>query len=143
MEYLFDIDNYVSWASLGNRLPFEAFWRETPDISMILFKFWEPVYYRNWTDKAGFPVRINAVKAQKKLNRGTLVKKTFDNSNQDYPGVRNERKVMPKKSAVVRFPSLSDPMPGICCNKEKNSVGMLDNTHAGKSLGPCILGLKV
>ena len=24
-----------------------------PDISMIQLKFWEPVYYRNWTDRAG------------------------------------------------------------------------------------------
>ena len=26
---------------------------ETPDISMIRFKLWEPVYYRNWTETAG------------------------------------------------------------------------------------------
>ena len=53
MEYLYDINNYVSRMSLGNRLPFELFWGETPDISMIRFKFWETVYYRNWTNKAG------------------------------------------------------------------------------------------
>ena len=29
------------------------FWGETPDISMIRFKFWDPVYYQNWTNKAG------------------------------------------------------------------------------------------
>ena len=26
MEYLFRINNYVAWASLGNRLPYESFW---------------------------------------------------------------------------------------------------------------------
>ena len=44
MEYLCDINNYIARASLVNRLPFEAFWGETPDISMIRFKFWDPVY---------------------------------------------------------------------------------------------------
>ena len=53
MEYLWYIKNYFSQASLGNRLLFESFWGETPDISMIRFKFWEPVYYQNWTDKSG------------------------------------------------------------------------------------------
>ena len=24
-----------------------------PDISIILFNLWDPVYYRNWTDKSG------------------------------------------------------------------------------------------
>ena len=53
MDYLCSINSYVARASLGNPLPFEAFWGETPDISIIRFKFWEPVYYRNWTDKPG------------------------------------------------------------------------------------------
>ena len=44
------LNNFVAWASLGNRLPYESFWGETPDISMIRFKFWELVYYQNWTD---------------------------------------------------------------------------------------------
>ena len=52
MEYLCDINNYVSQASLGNQLPFEAFWGETPYIPMIWFKFWETLYYWNWMDKA-------------------------------------------------------------------------------------------
>ena len=33
---------------------------------------------------------------------------------------------------MVRFPRLSDPICGIHCNKETFSVGLLDNTHAGK-----------
>ena len=45
-----------------------------------------------------------------------LVKKTFNNSTQDYPGVRHKWQFMPKKSAVVRFTRLSDPMRGIRCN---------------------------
>ena len=52
MEYLCRLNNYVARASLGNRLLYESFWGETPDISMIQFKFWEPVYYRNWTETA-------------------------------------------------------------------------------------------
>ena len=62
-----------------------------------------------------------------------LVKKTFENSTQDYPGVRHKQEVMPKKSAVVRFPSLSDPMCSISCNKDTFSVDLLENTHAGKN----------
>ena len=53
MDYLCSLKNYVARASLGNRSPYEAFGGETPDISMICFKFWEPVYYRNWTETAG------------------------------------------------------------------------------------------
>jgi len=53
MDYLSSLNNYVARASLGQRSPFEAFWGETPDISMIRFKFWEPVYYRNWIETAG------------------------------------------------------------------------------------------
>ena len=53
MEYLCDINNCVAWARLVKRLPFEMFLRETPDVSMITFTLWEPVYYRNCTDKAG------------------------------------------------------------------------------------------
>ena len=53
MEYLWNINNDVARESLGNQLPFEAFLGETPDISMIQFKFWEPVYYQNWTYKVG------------------------------------------------------------------------------------------
>ena len=47
MEYLSSLNNYVARESLSNRSPYEAFWGETPDISIIQFKFWEPVYYRN------------------------------------------------------------------------------------------------
>ena len=53
MEYLCSLNNYVAWESLRNRSPYEAFWGETPDISMIRFKFWEPLYYQNWTETAG------------------------------------------------------------------------------------------
>ena len=53
MEYLCRLNNYVSRAILGNRLPYESFWGETPNISMTKFKFLEPVYYRNWTETSG------------------------------------------------------------------------------------------
>ena len=52
MEYLCDVNNYVSQFRLNNRLPYEAFWGERPDTPMIRFKFWDPVYFLNWTDKA-------------------------------------------------------------------------------------------
>ena len=39
---------------------------------------------------------------------------------------------MPKKSAVVIFPSLSDPMRGICRNKDFFPVDLLENTQSGK-----------
>ena len=61
-----------------------------------------------------------------------LVNKNLDNSNQNYSGVRHKQEVMPNKSAMVIFHSLSDPMRGIHSNKKKISVGLLENTHAGK-----------
>ena len=60
------------------------------------------------------------------------MKKTFTNSNQDYPGVIHEQKVIPKKSAVEIFTGLSDPLRGIIRNKETLSVDLLEDTHAGK-----------
>ena len=53
IDYLCSIKHYVARKSLVKRLPFESFWGETLDISTIWFKFWEPMYYRNWTDKSG------------------------------------------------------------------------------------------
>ena len=60
-----------------------------------------------------------------------LVKKTFEKSIHYYPEVRDKKEVMTKKSAVVRFPRLSDPMLGIHRNKETFSVDLLENNHAG------------
>ena len=57
--------------------------------------------------------------------------------------MRHEREFMPTKSDVVIFPSLSDPMHGICRNKETFSVDLLENTHAGKNrLGLVFYGVK-
>ena len=61
-----------------------------------------------------------------------LVKKTFANSTQDYPGVRHEREVMPKKFSVERFPDLYDPLRLISRNKETFSVDLLEGTYSGK-----------
>ena len=52
MDYICSLNNYIARESLGNWLPFEAFRWKTPDISMIRFKSWEPVFYWNWTNKA-------------------------------------------------------------------------------------------
>ena len=52
MEYLCSMNNYVSRESLNNRFLYETFWGETPEISMIRFKLWEPVYYQNLTETA-------------------------------------------------------------------------------------------
>ena len=46
-------ESHVSWVSLNNLLHYESFWGEMPDISMIWFKLWGPLYFRNWDDKSG------------------------------------------------------------------------------------------
>ena len=46
-----------------------------------------------------------------------LIKKIFKASTQDYMGMRHDLEVMPKKSIVVRFPSLLGQMCGIHHNK--------------------------
>ena len=51
MEYFFDVTNYVDQAILNNRIPYETLWGETPDISMISFKLWDPVSFFNYTNK--------------------------------------------------------------------------------------------
>ena len=61
-----------------------------------------------------------------------LIKKTFDDSTQDYPVVRHELWFLPKNFAMARFTILSGPMCGICRNEETSSVDLLKNTHAGK-----------
>ena len=63
------------------------------------------------------------------------VNKTFEASTQDYPDVKQEHEFIPKKSAVVRFPSLPDPMRSTICNKESFSVDVMEDTHTGKSFG--------
>ena len=63
-----------------------------------------------------------------------VVKKTFDKSTQYHPGVRHEHEVMHKRSAVVIFPGLSDPMCGIFRNKETFSVDLLENTPGVRSV---------
>ena len=50
--------------------------------------------------------------------RPHLVKKKIENYTQDYPGVSHEREVMPKKSALVRFPTRFDPIGVIFRNKD-------------------------
>ena len=59
-----------------------------------------------------------------------LVKKTFDSSTQFYAGVRHELEVMPKKSAVGRFPAISDSLRSVRRNKENFSVDVVLDTHA-------------
>ena len=49
MENLCILNNYDAGECLKKRLPYEAFWRKTPDILMIRFKFLVLVYYRKWT----------------------------------------------------------------------------------------------
>ena len=64
------------------------------------------------------------------------MKKTFENSTQDFSGVRHEREVMHKKSSVEIFPGLSDPLRGgISWNKETFSVDLLADIRAGKIVG--------
>ena len=71
------------------------------------------------------------------------MKKNFEKSTQYYPGVRHKQEVIPKKSAMVILPSLSDPMRGILRNKETFSVDLLENTHTGKKRwGLVLYGVK-
>ena len=81
--------------------------------------FWTNKKIQEWRQRLGY-VSPN------------LVKKTFNDSTQYYPGVRHKQEVMPKKSAVVRFPSLSDPMRDIRRSKKTFSVDLLENTHTSK-----------
>ena len=44
--HISDVTNCTAYKSLGWRTPLEKSTGETPDISgLLLFKFWEPVYY--------------------------------------------------------------------------------------------------
>ena len=61
------------------------------------------------------------------------MKKTFENSNQEFSGVRHEREVMPKKSSVEIFTVISDPLRGISRKKESFSVDLLEDVHARKN----------
>ena len=52
-EYLCDINNNVVQASLNNIILYGVFGGGTLDISMIHFKLWEQVYFRDLTNKVG------------------------------------------------------------------------------------------
>ena len=62
-----------------------------------------------------------------------LVNKTFASSTQFYPGVRHEREVIPKKSAVEIFPDIADSLRSVCQNKDNFYVDVVENTHAGNN----------
>ena len=47
--------------------------------------------------------------------------------------MNHECKFMAKKSAVIRFTSLPDPMRGIYFNKGGFSVDLLEDTQSGKN----------
>ena len=70
------------------------------------------------------------------------MKKTFEYSTQFYPGVRHEREVMPKKSAVEIFSAMTDSLRSIRQNKETFSVGVVLDTHAGSRWGIVFFCLK-
>ena len=61
------------------------------------------------------------------------MKKTFENSNQDFSGVKHEQEMMPKKFSLEIFPVIYDPLRGISRNKENFSVDLLEDIHAGKN----------
>ena len=70
------------------------------------------------------------------------MKKTLESSTQFYPGVRHEREVMPKKSAVERFTAMNDSLQSIRRNKETFSVDVVLDTHAVPRWGIVFFGLK-
>ena len=63
----------------------------------------------------------------------SLVRKTFELSTQFYVGARHEREVMPKKSAVERFPAIPDSLSNVRRNKEFFSLDVMKDTHARKT----------
>ena len=52
-QHISDVDNHMARKSLKWQTPLESFCGETPDLSIIRFKFYEPVWYREWSAKAG------------------------------------------------------------------------------------------
>ena len=48
-----DVDNHLARKSLNWRSLLEAFTGETPDLSVLRFKFFEPIWYREWSQPAG------------------------------------------------------------------------------------------
>ena len=58
--------------------------------------------------------------------------KTFEDSNQDFPGFQHEHKAMPKNLYLQRFPSLPDPMRGIQRNKELFYEDVVEFTRSGR-----------
>ena len=61
------------------------------------------------------------------------MKKTFKSSTQFYASVRHEREVMPKKLATERFPAIPGSLRNVRRNKKTFSVGVVADTHAGKT----------
>ena len=62
------------------------------------------------------------------------MKKTFENSTQEFSGIGHEREVMHKKFSVEIFPGLYDPLHGgISRNKETFSVDLLADIRPGKN----------
>lgn len=59
-------------------------------------------------------------------------KRTFEASNQEYPGVQHEHNEAPNKLAVVSYLSLPDPMRSIRRNKKTFLVDLVVFTHTRK-----------
>ena len=52
-SHISDVDNHMSRKSLKWRTPLEVFTGETPDLSIFRFKWFDPVFYREWTAESG------------------------------------------------------------------------------------------
>ena len=51
-QHFSDVQNHMSRKSLKNRTPLEVFTGETPDLSVLRFAFYEPLWYREFNAKA-------------------------------------------------------------------------------------------
>ena len=60
-----------------------------------------------------------------------ITKNNFEAYTQYYPGVQHEREAMPKKSEVLLFMILPDPLRNIWCNKEPFLADIMEFTHNG------------
>ena len=52
-SHISDVDNHMARRSLKWRTPLEVFTGETPDLRVIRFTWYQPVWYREWSAKAG------------------------------------------------------------------------------------------
>ena len=111
-------------------------------------------FYRQFTMGSNIPImlRVKLVWTQENIQeqcqrlgytRPRVLKKTFEASSQDYPGVRQDHDVLPNKSLVVSFPILTNTISVINRNKENFYVDVAERAQSGKrNWGVVFYGLR-